>query len=77
MTNMPNKSYSGPFHPLSPDEVIISDNLKTHVSMLAEKIGERNIWNYEELEASVNYIKINYSIWAMRLKYKNIKLRAE
>ncbi len=57
MTNMPESSYSGPFRPLSEDEVFIHDRLQTHVLKLADDIGERNIWHYQGLEASVEYIE--------------------
>ena len=57
ITNMPGSSYSGPFHALSEDEHILRDNLKRHVLKLAEDIGERNIWQYSELEASALYIE--------------------
>jgi Zn-dependent M28 family amino/carboxypeptidase len=32
-------------------------NLKQHVSVLAENIGERNIWKYDNLKASASYIE--------------------
>lgn len=32
------------------------DRLEKHVSMLAEHIGERNLWHYEGLDASARYI---------------------
>ena len=54
---MPGSSYSGPFQPLSKYEKEVSVNLKQHISMLAEKIGERNIWEYSNLKASVDYIE--------------------
>ena len=57
ITNMPGKSYKGSFQPLSKSEQLLSDRLKAHVFMLASKIGERNIWKYNSLEASVNYIE--------------------
>ena len=57
MTNMPSNSYSGPFQTLSENEQLLCDRLKKHVLMLAEKIGERNIWHYSQLESSANYIE--------------------
>ena len=57
MTSVPDSSYSGPFQPLSEDEVFIRDRLKKHVVKLADDIGERNVWHYEGLEASVQYIE--------------------
>ncbi len=33
------------------------NRLEHHVSMLAERIGERNLWHYEGLDASARYIE--------------------
>lgn len=57
ITSMPGHSYSGPLQPLSTDEVVLRDNLKTHVSILASEIGERSIDQYENLQRSVEYIE--------------------
>lgn len=56
MTRMPGRSYQGPFEPLSKDEVAIRDKLKSHIVLLAGTIGERNLWRYEALNASADYI---------------------
>jgi len=57
MTVMPGKSYSGPLQPLSDEEALIQDNLKRHVSVLAEKIGERNVWHPDALNVAATYIQ--------------------
>jgi len=57
ITEMPDKSYSGPFQPLSEDEIELRDRLKAHIVNLAGRIGERNIWHYAELVASADYIQ--------------------
>jgi hypothetical protein len=54
--HMSGKSYSGPFLPLSEEEKYISSNLRTHVFMLADEIGERNIWHPVRLHAAAEYI---------------------
>jgi hypothetical protein len=54
---MPGSSYSGPFQPLSAYEQEVSVNLKQQISMIAGKIGERNIWKYSNLKASSAYIE--------------------
>lgn len=56
-TDMPDSSYSGPFQPLSEDEVFIRNRLEKHVLKLADDIGQRNVWHSEGLEASVQYIE--------------------
>jgi len=37
--------------------MLLRDHLKQHVWVLADEIGERNIWHLEELEASAGYIE--------------------
>lgn len=57
MIFMPGKSWSAPVPPLSAEEQPIHDNLKRHVGMLAEQIGERNVWHPEALTAAALYIR--------------------
>ena len=38
------------------DGVLLSRRLEQHVRMLAEEIGERNLWRYDNLQKSVSYI---------------------
>ena len=38
------------------DEVLLGRRLERHVRMLAEEIGERNLWRYRELQKSSDYI---------------------
>ncbi len=54
--HMSGTSYAGPFLPLSETEKDISSRLHRHVVMLAEKIGERNIWLQQNLNAAAAYI---------------------
>ena len=54
---MPKNSYSGPFQPLSDDEEITRRQLEKHLNILAKEIGERNVWQYQGLISSANYIE--------------------
>jgi hypothetical protein len=54
--HMPGRSYKGSLGPLSPEELAIRDQLKTHVAMLAGTIGERNLQSYEGLRAAADYV---------------------
>lgn len=56
MISMPGKSWSEPVPSLSTEEQLIHDNLRRHVEMLAEQIGERNVWHAEALAAAAAYI---------------------
>jgi Zn-dependent M28 family amino/carboxypeptidase len=53
---MTGKSYSGRFLPLSVEENKISTSLRHHIFMLAEDIGERNIWLPQKLTAAAKFI---------------------
>ena len=55
--NMPDASYSGPLQPLSVHERQLSDNLKQHVILLADRIGERNVGRPQQLAAAAAYIQ--------------------
>jgi len=55
--NMPDASYSGQPQPLTDYERQLRDNLKQHVIFLAEKLGERNVWRPQQLEAAAVYIQ--------------------
>src|SRR5512136_2137820 len=57
MTSMPGHSHKGPLPPLDPGEIVIRDNLKAHVSMLAGTIGQRNVFYFQKLNAAADYIK--------------------
>lgn len=57
MMFMPGSSWSAAVPPLSAEEHLIHDNLKRHVGMLAERIGERNVWRPEALTAAAQYIR--------------------
>jgi len=54
--DMPGVSYSGPFFELNPEEKEIKKNITRHIEILADKIGERNIWNLKRLNEAAAYI---------------------
>ncbi len=57
MIRMPGESYDGPLTPPSSDELVISDQLRQDVKELAGRIGERNVYQYSGLVASVEFLK--------------------
>jgi hypothetical protein len=57
---MSGKSYSGPFLPLTDEEKHLSRNLRAHIFMLADEIGERNIWHSARLHAAAEYIETTW-----------------
>src|SRR5215471_9819009 len=56
-TAMPLHSYSGRLQPLTTEGQTIRDDLKRHVTELAEKIGERNLDSYDALKAAADYLE--------------------
>lgn len=53
---MPEKSYEGPLPTLTKEQVFIREQLQQHIRYLSENIGERNMWEYENLIAAEEYI---------------------
>jgi Zn-dependent M28 family amino/carboxypeptidase len=57
---MPGRSYNGPLPPLTAQEREVRQRLATHVWTLAEAIGERNLWQYQALEAAARYVEMTW-----------------
>lgn len=57
MSRMPGRSFQGPPLPLTVTETLLKDRLQIHVETLAGKIGERNIWRYNNLQLAAEYIE--------------------
>jgi Zn-dependent M28 family amino/carboxypeptidase len=57
MVKMPGKSYKGRLPPLTADQIALRDRLKNDVETLASDIGERNIWQYDNLTAAADFIE--------------------
>lgn len=53
---MPGHSHTGPLPPLTADEAQLRDRLRGHVTVLADKVGERNILRYHALPQAAGYI---------------------
>jgi Zn-dependent M28 family amino/carboxypeptidase len=61
IVQMPGKSHSGPLPPLTSRERLLRGRLEGHVRMLAETIGERNLWHYPALSAAADYIEQTFA----------------
>jgi Peptidase family M28 len=57
---MPGKNISKAA-PLSPDEVVLREELRANVQKLAGEIGERNMWHYAQLNAAADFIEDSFS----------------
>lgn len=56
MFRMPGRSYDQPLPPLTAEEALLRDRLRSHVRALAGEIGERNLWRYGALEKAAGYV---------------------
>jgi len=57
MFRMPGRSHKGPLPPMTEEENETAARLRSHVQVLAEDIGERNIFRYRALDAAAEYIE--------------------
>jgi hypothetical protein len=57
MMRMPGRSHAGGLPPLSPEEEDLRDRLAHHVRILAGEIGERHVWQPEQLQAASRYVQ--------------------
>jgi hypothetical protein len=64
---MPGKNVSKP-GPLSPDEVVLREELRANVQKLAGEIGERNMWHYPQLNAAADFIEDSFSRAGLRTR---------
>src|SRR5688500_14052607 len=53
---MPGKSYAGKLPPMAEDEARLAARLREPVVKQADDIGPRNVWHYDALNRTVNYL---------------------
>ena len=75
MIRMPGESFQGRIPPLSGEEELLERELRSHVSMLAMKIGERNIRHYDKLEQAAAYIKSNFQQSGYRVRSQEFQVQ--
>ena len=61
VTGMPGDSWSGPLPPLSAQQRLIRDNLRSHVEVLAGRVGERNVWRPEAMAAAAGSCHMRFA----------------
>lgn len=74
MIHLPGESYRGELPPLNPKETILAKELKTHVIMLAETIGERNFITYKNLVKSANYLQSSLIELGYKVQEQNYQI---
>ncbi len=73
---MPGKNISKPA-PLSPEEVMLREELRADVQKLAGEIGERNMWHYPQLNAAVDFIEDSFSRAGLRPRRDSYEIRGQ
>src|SRR6266481_1273357 len=73
---MPGKNVSKA-RPLSPDEVVLREQLRANVQKLAGEIGERNMWHYAHLNAAADFIEDSFSREGLTPRRDNYELRGQ
>ena len=69
---MPGKNVSKA-GPLSPDEVVLREELRANVQKLAGEIGERNMWHYAQLNAAADFIEDSFSRAGLRTPTRQLR----
>jgi hypothetical protein len=73
---MPGKNVSKA-GPLSPDEVVLREELRANVQKLAGEIGERNMWHYPQLNAAADFIEDSFSRAGLRTRRDSYEMRGQ
>src|SRR5436305_10688680 len=73
---MPGKNISKPA-PLSPDEVVLREELRANVQKLAGEIGERNMWHYAQLNAAAEFIEDSFSRAGLQARRDSYDMRGQ
>src|ERR1043166_8109614 len=73
---MPGKNISKAA-PLSPDEVVLREELRASVQKLAGEIGERNMWHYPQLNAAADFIEDSFSHAGLRTRRESYDMHGQ
>jgi len=73
---MPGKNVSKA-GPLSPDEVVLREELRSNVQKLAGEIGERNMSHYAQLNAAADFIEDSFSRVGLRTRRDSYEIRGQ
>jgi len=73
---MPGKNVSKA-GPLSPDEIVLREELRANVQKLAGEIGERNMWHYKKLNAAADFIEDSFSRAGLRIRRDSYEMRGQ
>ena len=72
---MPGKSFAGTPPALSAEEQALRGELISHVQMLGEEIGERNVQRYDKLVAAADYIERTFAEAGLQVRREGYEVR--
>ena len=75
MIKMPGKSYTGKLPPLTSTHASLRDELVRDVEKLADEIGQRNIWHYQNLIAAADFIQTSLVGAGYKVRRQNYQLQ--
>ena len=75
MIRMPGKSFAGTPSALSAEEQALRGELISHVQMLGEEIGERNVERYDKLVAAADYIERTFAEAGLQVRRDGYDVR--
>ncbi|MDP1948926.1 MAG: M20/M25/M40 family metallo-hydrolase [Nitrospirota bacterium] len=61
MIPMPGQSHQGPLPPLTEQQRMLGQELRSHVQQLAGQIGERNVFRQDRLAMAADYIRTTFA----------------
>ena len=70
---MPGQTYRGDFPRMSASETVLRDRLRKHVHHLAGEIGERNVWQFVELEAARQFIATEFEAMGYPVEFQEFR----
>jgi len=71
MIKMPGKTYIGPLPPLTSAQISLRDELLRDVETLAGQIGQRNIWNHQNLTATADFLETSLAEAGYKVRRQN------
>jgi Peptidase family M28 len=63
--------------PLSPDEIVLREELRADVQKLAGEIGERNMRHYAQLNTAADFIEDSFSRAGLRTRRDSYEIRGQ
>ena len=77
MTNMPGESFQGPLPPVTPEIQALEQELQSYVYTLGSDIGERNMFQYQNLLLAAEYIGTTMAEFGYEVQRQAYEVRGQ